>query len=167
LLTGQRPTEISDLAWSEIDGAWWTIPGSRTKNGRTHRVFLTPLALAALQAVPRVDDEPHVFVNYRGKRQQAAINAVAFAGVRGRRNPKHALRHTVATGLAALGVTAEHVARVLNHTYGPKVTGNYNAYGYDKEKRLALGKWERRIKAIVDEKTDEKPHANKVVSIAR
>ncbi len=35
LLTGQRPTEISDMAWSEVAGSWWTIPGSGQRTART------------------------------------------------------------------------------------------------------------------------------------
>jgi integrase len=165
LLTGQRPTEISDMAWSEIDGAWWTLPGSRTKNRRDHRVYLTPVAVDLLKAVPKVDDEPHVFVGYRGKRQMSEINAAVFAGVRRRRNPRHAMRDTVATGLAALGVATEDVAKVLNHSYGPRVTAGYNAYSYDKQRRLALTKWGRRLDQILaaDTKHDE---GSNVVSIA-
>ncbi|MGE0450209.1 MAG: tyrosine-type recombinase/integrase [Vicinamibacterales bacterium] len=164
LLTGQRPSEISDLEWRELDGSWWTIPGRRAKNGREHRVFLTPLALAQLKDVPRLDDEPHVFARYRGKRQLATINATVFAGVRRRQNPRHAMRDTVATGLAAAGVAIEDIAKVLNHTYGPRVTAGYNAYAYDREKRLAMGKWERRIRSILELAKAEQDE--KVVAIA-
>ena len=104
-----------------------------------------------LARVPRVDDEPCVFVGYRGKRQLAAINAEVFAKVRRRQNPRHAMRDTVATGLAAVGVAVEDIAKVLNHAYGPRVTAGYNAYAYDKEKRLAMGKWARRLTALLDE----------------
>ncbi len=150
LITGQRPSEISDMAWPEVDGAWWQVPGRRTKNGKDHRVYLTELALDVLRDVPRVEEEPHVFVGYRGKRQLAGINAVVFAGVRRREKPRHAMRDTVATGLAASGVAVEDIARVLNHTHGPRVTQGYNAYLYDKEKRLALGKWARRLTGILE-----------------
>lgn len=152
LLTGQRPTEIGGMEWAELNGPWWTIPGRRTKNGREHRVFLTEAALDLLRDVPRVDDEARVFRGFRGKRQLAAVNARVFAGIRRREKPRHALRDTVATGLAAAGVDVEDIARVLNHTYGPSVTAGYNAYGYDKEKRLALTKWTRRLTAILEEK---------------
>jgi integrase len=152
LVTGQRPSEISGLEWSEIDGQWWTIPGRRTKNGRDHRVYLTSTALDLLGDVPRLDDEPRVFAGYRGKRQLAGINVIVFAGVRRRAKPRHAMRDTVATGLAAAGVGIEDIARVLNHTYGPRVTAGYNAYAYDKEKRLALLRWERALRAILDAK---------------
>jgi integrase len=162
LVTGQRPSEISDLEWRELDGSWWTIPGRRTKNGRDHRVYLTALALDVLKDVPQVEDEPHVFVNYRGKRQLAGINTTVFANVRRREKPRHAMRDTVATGLAAAGVGVEDIARVLNHTIGPKVTAGYNAYAYDKEKRLALGKWARRLTGILEQRAEP----SNVVSIA-
>jgi integrase len=35
LLTGQRPNEITGMTWGEMDGAWWTIPGRRTKRPMT------------------------------------------------------------------------------------------------------------------------------------
>jgi integrase len=162
LITGQRPTEISSMEWRELDGAWWTIPGRRTKNGREHRVYLTALALATLRDVPRVEDETYVFRGYRGKRQLAVVNAQVFADIRRREKSRHALRDTLATGLAAAGVAVEDIARVLNHSYGPRVTTGYNAYAYDKEKRLALMKWERRLRGILERKAD----TGKVVSIA-
>jgi integrase len=160
LLTGQRPSEIAGMEWGELDGAWWTIPSRRTKNRRDHRVYLTPLAIDALADVPQIVDEPKVFAGYRGKRQLAAINVQVFADVRRRAKPRHAMRDTVATGLAAAGVAVEDVARVLNHTYGPRVTGVYNAYDGDKERRAALTKWARRLTAILEQRA-----ADKVVSI--
>ena len=163
LLTGQRPGEISDLEWREVEASWWTIPGRRAKNGRDHRVYLVQAVLDELARVPRTDDAPLVFTGYRGKRQLAAINTTVFAAVRRRENPRHAMRDTVATGLAAAGVAVEDIAKVLNHAYGPRVTAGYNAYAYDKEKRLALGKWERRVKAILE----PAPESAKVVRMAR
>jgi len=48
LLTGQRVGEICGISTREIDGNWWTIPAERTKNGVTHRVYLTQSARAVL-----------------------------------------------------------------------------------------------------------------------
>jgi integrase len=164
LVTGQRPGEITGMECGEVDGAWWTIPGARTKNGREHRVFLSQMALDELARVPRVKDEPHMFVGYRGIRQQSEWNAKVFADIRKREKPRHALRDTVATGLAAAGVAVEDIAKVLNHTYGPRVTSGYNQYSYDKEKRLALTKWERRLRGIITQKNLDSP---KVVPISK
>jgi integrase len=48
LITAQRPGEVSGMHTNEIDGQWWTIPSSRTKNGKEHRVFLTKTALSII-----------------------------------------------------------------------------------------------------------------------
>jgi integrase len=161
LFTGQRPGEISGLEWREVDGSWWTIPGARTKNGRDHRVYLTQAALDELSRVARVEDQPRAFKGYLGIRQQSEQNAKVFADVRRREKPRHALRDTVATGLAECGVAIEDISKVLNHTYGPRVTAGYNQYAYDKEKRLAMTKWTRRLLAII-----EAAETEKVASIA-
>lgn len=48
LVTGQRPGEVIGMHSKEIKDRWWTIPKTRTKNGRTHRVYLTDLALGLI-----------------------------------------------------------------------------------------------------------------------
>jgi integrase len=156
LLTGQRPGEITGMEWGEVDAAWWTIPGARTKNGREQRVYLSQTALDELDRVPRVDKEPRVFRGYLGIRQQSEQNAIVFANVRRREKPRHALRDTVATGLAECGVAIEDISKTLNHVHGSRITAIYNAYGYDKEKRLALTKWERRLLAIIEQRATTK-----------
>lgn len=55
LITAQRPGEVAGLHTSEIDGNWWIIPADRSKNGKTHRVFLTPMAQEIInQAIEEV-----------------------------------------------------------------------------------------------------------------
>jgi integrase len=49
LLTAQRDTEIRHMRWSEIQGDVWTVPAARTKNGREHRVPLSPQARKVLR----------------------------------------------------------------------------------------------------------------------
>lgn len=161
LVTGQRPGEIAGMERAELAGEWWTIPARRSKNRKAHRVFLTALALDEIARVPEIVDEPKVFAGWRGKRQLAAINVQVFAKVRERAKPRHAMRDTVATGLAAAGVTSEHIARVLNHAYGPPVTAVYNAHTYDPEKKRALTRWGKRLTAILEGTSDAK-----VVSIS-
>lgn len=48
LLTGQRVGEMCGIVPNEVDGNWWTLPPERTKNGQTHRVFLTKTAIELL-----------------------------------------------------------------------------------------------------------------------
>jgi integrase len=159
LITGQRPSEIAGMGWAEIsvekDEHWWTIPASRTKNKRVHRVFLSALALDTLSQIPRMGDEPRVFAGWRGKRQLAALNAVVFSRVRARSKPRHAMRDTVATGLAACRVAVNDVSHVLNHSVGLRVTQGYQAYRFDAEKRVALETWDRELRRILTGQDDQ------------
>ncbi len=55
ILTAARSGEVRGARWSEIDleAAAWTVPGSRMKGGRVHRVPLSAEALNVLaQAIP-------------------------------------------------------------------------------------------------------------------
>jgi integrase len=55
LVTAQRPGEVVGMHTDEIDGNWWTIPADRAKNGKTHRVPLSPMALEIIdQAIAHV-----------------------------------------------------------------------------------------------------------------
>ncbi len=164
ILTGQRPGEIGDASWSEIDGSWLTIPAARAKNGRSHRVYLTPTALKELAAIPRLDDEPRVFRGFRGKRQLALLNRVVFKDVRRRQKPRHALRDTAATNMAAAGVPVEDISRCVNHRVGSVVTSVYNAWQYDREKQSAFEIWEGRLKVIIDQSAAKAAKAGKVLA---
>jgi integrase len=65
----------------------------------------------------------------------------------------HDLRRTAATGMAEAGIAREHIARVLNHVEGgARATKIYDRYSYDAEKRVALETWERRLRAILNDK---------------
>ncbi|MEC8848762.1 MAG: integrase arm-type DNA-binding domain-containing protein [Pseudomonadota bacterium] len=68
ILTGARSGEVRGARWDEIDldARLWTIPGERMKAGRTHRVPLTPDAVAMLEALPRMEGCAFVFPAPRG-----------------------------------------------------------------------------------------------------
>lgn len=57
LVTAQRPGEVVGIHTKEIDGQWWTIPAERAKNGKTHRVYLTPMALDLIGSLKVMDTE--------------------------------------------------------------------------------------------------------------
>jgi integrase len=66
ILTAARSGEVLGARWSEIDmdAALWTVPPTRMKAKREHRVPLTPAALAILVDVARLrlTDAPDAFV---------------------------------------------------------------------------------------------------------
>jgi integrase len=77
LLTAQRPGEVVGMHEKEINGHWWTIPGSRTKNKRTHRVYLTDTALLL---IGDMKGKGYRFPAGRGKEDGCmTVNALSFA----------------------------------------------------------------------------------------
>ena len=61
VLTAARSGEVRNARWDEIDreGALWTVPAERMKNGREHRVPLSDRALEVLdeaRELPAADD---------------------------------------------------------------------------------------------------------------
>ena len=94
LVTAQRPGEVIGLHTSEIDGGWWNIPTERAKNGKAHRVPLTPLAMEiigqaiagvrALRGIP-ADQEYSGFIfpsPHQDKEQSINRHAMAIATMR-------------------------------------------------------------------------------------
>jgi integrase len=70
ILCASRTKEIRLAAWSEIsdlEGTTpvWTIPGSRMKGGKEHRVPLSRAAAALLKAIPHEPGNPLIFVSSR------------------------------------------------------------------------------------------------------
>jgi integrase len=55
ILCAARPGEVLDARWDEIDSAegTWTIPDTKMKSGRSHRVPLSGAAVELLTALPR------------------------------------------------------------------------------------------------------------------
>jgi integrase len=67
ILTAARTSEAIGAKWSEIDfeAATWTIPASRIKARREHRVPLSPAALALLKVQGKVREGDFVFAGGR------------------------------------------------------------------------------------------------------
>jgi integrase len=57
ILTASRTTEVTEARWEEIDfdAKVWTVPASRMKSGRPHRVPLCDRAVEILRGISRLD----------------------------------------------------------------------------------------------------------------
>ncbi|WP_061930072.1 site-specific integrase [Aureimonas sp. AU22] len=144
-VTLQRRSEVIGLRVDEVDrtARTWTIPGTRTKNGRTHIVPLSDLALslideAVMLRVGMGRESQFVFAARRDP--NAAIGAMALTHAWRRlvphltipdpteKDPKrtkplagitpHDLRRTGATAITSerIGIPRFVVSQVLNHT---------------------------------------------------
>ena len=89
LRTGQRAGEVFDMQWADVDetSGWWTIPGTKAKNKKTHRVPLTKAALALITKARTAGSGPDglVFVGTEGgsyhSRAVKVVSKLRKAGV--------------------------------------------------------------------------------------
>lgn len=171
LVTSQRPGEVIGMHSREIDGHWWTIPKERAKNKRTHRVYLTDLALELIG-----DAKGYIFESSK-KPGQPFDSLVATKGLKrnftipvtdekgkplftadGKPAVKnllgvepftpHDLRRTAATLMAKEKVLKEHRERVLNHAL-EKLDAVYNQHDYDDAKQAALETLSGKLQHII------------------
>jgi integrase len=129
LLIGARCGEISGLRAEEIDREkWiWTLPASRSKNGRQR---VTPVLGVAREIL-----EPRLSTIEKGplfRLETGAVITSAHIGhyllTRGTRLPiakftSHDLRRTFATMMAEMGVALDLVAAIVGHESGGKDSG--------------------------------------------
>jgi len=171
LATGQRPGEVCSMQWEHITDQWWTIPAQKAKNGKEHRVFLSPYTLAqlgprkeggfvfparALQGEPQAPIHPNTLSNaLRKQRDRDGLNLDDFN--------VHDLRRTAASHLARLGTPRFIVARILNHA-DREVTAIYDRHDYDPEKQVAMEAWGRELEAL---QTGRKEKADVIPLLAR
>ena len=167
LLTAQRPGEVSRMRWEDIDmgSGWWTIPPEFSKNGLSHHVPLSPLAMDTLRQIEGYGNEKGwVFPSPTGKGPLRAVWR-AMGNIRKKTGAEfvpHDLRRTVATRMTGdLGIARLTVAKVLNHVE-TGVTAIYDRHGYDTEKRHALEAWAAHLESILS----GKPKADNVVTLA-
>jgi len=157
IITGQRRDEVAGLDWREMDrsAALWTLAASRAKNGETHLVPLSPLAVSVLDELAGGDEWPMkgLVFSTTGKtavsgfsKVKAAADATMSELAGGEAMDPwrlHDLRRTLATGLQRLGVRFEVTEAVLNHRSGSKagIAGVYQRHDWKAEKRAALNAW--------------------------
>lgn len=162
-ILAMRPEHIT----REKDGWWWTVPKAQTKNARfvdavDHRVPLVGRALKIVQRrLQKVGASGWLFEDERGEQYTQHDFSTYIYGLQPysakaqrrqgeglvlpvERWSPHDLRRTSRTLLSALGCPEEIGEAIIGHL--PKViVGTYNAYTYDKERRLWLGKLGRRL----------------------
>lgn len=153
LVTAQRRAEVINAQKSEFADGWWIIPGERTKSGREHRVPLSPVAKSLYEEiVERSGESAWLFPGRRGPISANYVTAKLWDVVENFSIAKftiHDLRRTAASHMTALGHSRFNVGKVLNHAERG-VTSIYDRYGYDKEKRLVLNAWARRLQEITE-----------------
>jgi integrase len=155
ILLGSRRQEIGGMRWDELnpDTGVWTLPASRSKNGRPHTVTLPPLARAIIAGIPGNDGD-FLF----GKR---GVGFMAWSAPKRALDQRlgvapwrlHDLRRTVATLMADdLHVEPHLIEAVLNHYDGHRrgVAGIYNRATYECGIRITLERWQQHVLALAE-----------------
>ena len=124
--TGARLSEILTLEWGHVNAELGLLILPDSKTGRKV-IHLSPPALATLQAIPRLQDNPFVICGERPRRHLVnlqkpwrRIRAVAnLDDVR-----LHDLRHSFASVSAASGHSLVLIGKMLGHSQ-PATTARY------------------------------------------
>ena len=139
--TACRLNEAAGMTWGEIDGDKWSLPASRTKNGRPRVIPLPRQALALLSELARGEPSELVFPSRRGgvlsnwDRETKRLHALSHTTGWHR----HDLRRTVATMLGDLGAAPHVVSVVLGHAHiAEGATARYALSRYQREHRETL-----------------------------
>lgn len=147
ILTGARFGEVAGMRWEQVnlEAGVWTKPASTTKQNKTHRVPLSPAAVAVLnkrqQAARKADQtrrrrttergavegNPWVFPGDGADGHISTIRSFwaavcKRAGIKATRI--HDLRHTFASLLVSSGESLPVVGALLGHTQA-KTTSRY------------------------------------------
>jgi integrase len=129
ILAAARSGEVIGARWAEVDLAarLWTVPASRMKAGREHKVPLSVHAIALLRALPTEDGNPHVFL---GPRSGSGLSSMAMPQVLKRMNRGdvtiHGFRSAFRDWSAETTNFPNHVVEMaLAHTIGDKVEAAY------------------------------------------
>ena len=154
-LTGQRREEVAQMVGDEIDfnSRTWTLPGSRTKNGKPHIVHLSEACIKLIKRASGLGS--YVFSISGVKPFQNFTNAKRaldeLSGVTGWR--LHDLRRTCVSGMAGLGVPPHVADKILNHRSGTisGVAAVYQRHDFLAERKLALERWGQYIETLVGE----------------
>ena len=158
-LTGQRREEVTQLKWPEVDAdtRTWSIPGTRTKNGKVHIVHLSEPAWYVIRDRPKAGE--HVFATGGAKHFQSFGHAKRrldeLSGVSGWR--VHDLRRTIVSGMARLGVPPHVADKILNHQSGTisGVAAVYQRHDFLTERKEALDRWGAHVEQIIQQITSK------------
>jgi integrase len=156
LLTGLRREEVARLEWSELsdDLAVITLPGSRTKNGKAHTVWLPRTATEILKGVERrgrfvfsATGTGHYPLGNFGPIKRKLDEEMGPAAPW----QTHDIRRTVVTGLGELGIRPDVIELTVNHISGSRsgVAGVYNRSELMTERKAALQRWADHVAGLV------------------
>ena len=161
ILTGARTSEALGARWDEIDlqQGVWTVPATRMKGGRAHRVALSRRALAILEKLNTARTSEHVFP---GQRPGAPLSGMAMEMVLRRMKidgvTVHGFRSSFRDWCGEVSIFPREVAEAaLAHVGGDQTERAYRRGDALEKRRALMEAWAAYCE----------PKVGNVVSIAR
>lgn len=147
ILTGARTGEVLGITWSEVDldQQVWTVPASRIKAGKEHRVPLSPRATAILLEQQRECDGNFVFPTAGIDKPMSNVALLALLGRMNREGiTAHGFRSTFRDWAAEQTAFPREVAEMaLAHAIGDKVEAAYRRGDLFDKRRELMTAWAR------------------------
>ena len=140
ILTAARSGEVLGAQWDEIDTdrKVWTIPATRMKAGREHRVPLSPRAVEIVEAMAKLGAEGYLFP---GPKPKKPLSSMAMAMLLRRMKAEitvHGFRSTFRDWASeTTGFSHEVCEMALAHTIANKAEAAYRRGDlFDKRRKL-------------------------------
>jgi integrase len=145
ILTAARTGEVLSTRWSEIDfkARLWTIPGSRMKAGKEHRVPLSDAAMAVLEGMEATREGDFVFPGGRAGRPLSNMAFLMLLRRIGRGDlTAHGFRSTFSDWCTeCTNFPAEVREMALAHAVGDKVEAAYRRGDLFEKRRQVMDAW--------------------------
>jgi integrase len=143
ILTAARSGEVLAATWDEIDldNAVWTVPATRMKAGKEHRVPLAPQAIELLRSLPTEAGNPFLFLGPRGQALTSSTFLRALKAA-GSDVTLHGFRSSFADWAHERTGTAGIVIELaLAHSVGDKVEQAYRRGDLFNKRRRLMEQW--------------------------
>ena len=144
ILCASRSGEVLGARWNEVDlvNAVWTVPASRMKARREHRVPLAPAAVALLATLPR--EAEHVFI---GMKAGCGLSHMAMRRVMERLQRLEAIHGFRASfrswSAAETNFPREVCEHALAHVVGSQTERAYERGDSFAKRRALMAAWAR------------------------
>lgn len=159
VLTAARPGEVRDMEWDQVD--WdakvWNCPPSIMKNGRPHRVPLTPEAVAILECRSKVAKGGYVFF-LEGKVKlgdhvlRDTMRRVALqSSTPGKLASPHGYRNSFTDWARAQSVSEDVRKRAISHVNEDETDRAYARSDLLEQRRPVMEKWANHVMGTAPE----------------
>jgi integrase len=147
ILTAARSGEVRGATWNEfdLDARTWTIPGTRMKAGKEHRVPLSDQAVELLKALPAMAEETLIFFSTKKGKPLSDMTLTATLRRMGRNDiTAHGFRSTFRDWASeTTAYPGDVVEMALAHAIGNKVEAAYRRGDLFEKRARLMADWAR------------------------